>query len=104
VLTEYRDAELPLVLEALERLEAHLTAAVVSNDPIFTQKARRTLHPSSTPPPPKGSTRRCGPARCAPCEPQPRSARLPHAAKCIKPAAWECGRSPGRLKHRTLHT
>lgn len=39
VLTEYKDSELPRVLEALERLEAHLTAAVVSNDPLFTQKA-----------------------------------------------------------------
>lgn len=38
VLTEYADEQLPLVLEALERLEAHLTAAVVSNDPVFTQK------------------------------------------------------------------
>ncbi len=38
VLTEYSDEQLPLVLEALERLEAHLTAAVVSNDPVFTQK------------------------------------------------------------------
>ena len=39
VLTEYKDAELPRVLEATERLEAHLTAAVVSNDPLFTQQA-----------------------------------------------------------------
>ncbi|EIE18461.1 aldehyde dehydrogenase [Coccomyxa subellipsoidea C-169] len=38
VLTEYSDEQLPLVLEALEKLEAHLTAAVVSNDPVFTQK------------------------------------------------------------------
>ena len=41
VLTEYSDEQLPLVLEATEKLQAHLTAAVVSNDPIFTQKARR---------------------------------------------------------------
>ena len=40
VLTEYSDEQLPLVLEATEKLHAHLTAAVVSNDPIFTQKAR----------------------------------------------------------------
>jgi len=38
VLTEFKDAELPRVLEATERLEAHLTAAVVSNDALFTQK------------------------------------------------------------------
>eukprot|EP00884_Botryococcus_braunii_P001748 jgi/Botrbrau1/11574/Bobra.60_1s0024.1 len=38
VLTEYNDEQLPLVLDLLERLEAHLTAAVVSNDPIFLQK------------------------------------------------------------------
>lgn len=29
--------QLPLVLDALERMHAHLTAAVVSNDPIFIQ-------------------------------------------------------------------
>ncbi len=29
---EYDDSELPLVLEALERTEAHLTAAIVSRD------------------------------------------------------------------------
>lgn len=38
VLTEYSNEQLPMVLEATERLEAHLTAAVVSNDPVFTQK------------------------------------------------------------------
>ena len=38
VLTEYDDSELPLVLEATERLEAHLTAAVVSNDILFLNK------------------------------------------------------------------
>lgn len=37
VLTEYSDAELPLVLEACERMKAHLTAAVVSNDAHFLQ-------------------------------------------------------------------
>jgi hypothetical protein len=37
VLTEFSDEQLPLVLEATERMEAHLTAAVVSNDPVFTQ-------------------------------------------------------------------
>merc|ERR1719245_84573 len=35
VLTSYGDGELELVLEACERMEAHLTAAVVSNDPHF---------------------------------------------------------------------
>lgn len=38
VVTRYGDAELPLVLEACERMEAHLTAAVVSNDIRFTQR------------------------------------------------------------------
>jgi 1-pyrroline-5-carboxylate dehydrogenase len=37
VLTEYDDSELPSVLAALERMDAHLTAAVVSNDVQFTQ-------------------------------------------------------------------
>lgn len=35
VITSYNDDTLPLVLEACERMEAHLTAAVVSNDPLF---------------------------------------------------------------------
>ena len=38
MLTQYSDEQLPLVLEALERLDAHLTAAVVSNDQVFTHK------------------------------------------------------------------
>uniref|UniRef100_M4B5F0 Aldehyde dehydrogenase domain-containing protein n=1 Tax=Hyaloperonospora arabidopsidis (strain Emoy2) TaxID=559515 RepID=M4B5F0_HYAAE len=38
ILTEYDDNELPLVLDALERMEAHLTAAVVSNDLEFTHE------------------------------------------------------------------
>ncbi|KAI4326650.1 hypothetical protein MLD38_031940 [Melastoma candidum] len=37
IVTEYKNDELPMVLEALERMHAHLTAAVVSNDPIFLQ-------------------------------------------------------------------
>lgn len=37
VVTEYKKDQLPLVLEALERMHAHLTAAVVSNDPVFVQ-------------------------------------------------------------------
>ncbi|KAJ4771558.1 aldehyde dehydrogenase 12A1 [Rhynchospora pubera] len=37
VVTEYRNDELELVLEACERMHAHLTAAVVSNDPLFSQ-------------------------------------------------------------------
>lgn len=37
ILTEYSSAQLPLVLEALERMHAHLTAAVVSNDALFLQ-------------------------------------------------------------------
>ena len=35
VVTEWRDGELPLVLQALERMDNHLTAGVVSNDPVF---------------------------------------------------------------------
>jgi 1-pyrroline-5-carboxylate dehydrogenase len=35
VITYYNDETLPLVLEALERMSHHLTAAVVSNDPVF---------------------------------------------------------------------
>jgi 1-pyrroline-5-carboxylate dehydrogenase len=35
VVTEWQDGELPLVLETLERMENHLTAGIVSNDPIF---------------------------------------------------------------------
>ena len=37
VITEYKDHELSHVLEACERMEAHLTAAVVSNDIRFIQ-------------------------------------------------------------------
>jgi len=37
VVTEYSEDQLELVLEACERMNAHLTAAVVSNDPIFLQ-------------------------------------------------------------------
>jgi 1-pyrroline-5-carboxylate dehydrogenase len=36
VVIEWDDAQLPLVLQALERMEHHLTAGVVSNDPEFT--------------------------------------------------------------------
>jgi 1-pyrroline-5-carboxylate dehydrogenase len=38
VITEYKDNQLPLVLDALEKMHAHLTAAVVSNDVLFLQK------------------------------------------------------------------
>jgi len=38
VITYYNDDTLDLVLEALERMSHHLTAAVVSNDPEFQQK------------------------------------------------------------------
>lgn len=38
VVTEYSEDQLELVLEALERMNAHLTAAVVSNDPLFLQE------------------------------------------------------------------
>jgi 1-pyrroline-5-carboxylate dehydrogenase len=35
VITEYKDSEVAHVLEACERMEQHLTAAVVSNDVRF---------------------------------------------------------------------
>jgi 1-pyrroline-5-carboxylate dehydrogenase len=38
VITSYKTEELDLVLELCERMEHHLTAAVVSNDPIFLHK------------------------------------------------------------------
>ncbi|KAJ6293938.1 hypothetical protein OIU76_022084 [Salix suchowensis] len=38
VITEYKKDQLPLVLDALERMHAHLTAAVVSNDVLFLQE------------------------------------------------------------------
>lgn len=38
VVTEYKYHQLPLVLDALERMHANLTAAVVSNDPLFLQE------------------------------------------------------------------
>ena len=44
VITEYSDEQLPMVLEATEKLEAHLTAAVVSNDAQFTQKVISVAH------------------------------------------------------------
>lgn len=37
VITQYSDRDVPHVLEACERMEAHLTAAVVSNDIRFVQ-------------------------------------------------------------------
>ncbi|KAL2492759.1 Delta-1-pyrroline-5-carboxylate dehydrogenase 12A1 [Abeliophyllum distichum] len=38
IVTEYKDNQLPLVLNALEKMHAHLTAAVVSNEPLFLQE------------------------------------------------------------------
>ncbi|XP_024376718.1 probable aldehyde dehydrogenase isoform X1 [Physcomitrium patens] len=38
ILTEYKHEDLPLVFEACERMHAHLTAAVVSNDVHFLQE------------------------------------------------------------------
>lgn len=40
MVTEYNDAMLPMVLQALEKLNAHLSAAVVSNDHEFLGKVR----------------------------------------------------------------
>lgn len=36
MVTEYEEGEIDTVLEVTERMHAHLTCAVVSNDPIFT--------------------------------------------------------------------
>lgn len=38
IITEYKDNQLSMVLDALERMHAHLTAAVVSNDLLFLQE------------------------------------------------------------------
>jgi len=38
ILTEYKHEDIPLVLDACERMHAHLTAAVVSNDLLFLQE------------------------------------------------------------------
>ena len=38
VITEYKDSELDQVLQVLERIPLHLTAAVVSNNPFFKHK------------------------------------------------------------------
>lgn len=37
-MTEYKDKDVDQVLDTLERMSHHLTAAVVSNDPIFTER------------------------------------------------------------------
>lgn len=38
IVTSYKQDQLPMVLDACERMHAHLTAAVVSNDPLFLQE------------------------------------------------------------------
>ena len=38
MLTEYDDSEVDTVLEVTEKMHAHLTAAIVSNDLLFVQK------------------------------------------------------------------
>lgn len=43
IVSSYTDEQLPLVLDALERTHAHLTAAVVSRDIHFQQKVRYLL-------------------------------------------------------------
>ncbi|KAH7686533.1 L-glutamate gamma-semialdehyde dehydrogenase protein [Dioscorea alata] len=37
IITDYKQDELQMVLDACERMHAHLTAALVSNDPLFLQ-------------------------------------------------------------------
>ena len=38
VITQYDDSEVDDVLQVTEKMEAHLTAAIVSNDALFLQK------------------------------------------------------------------
>jgi 1-pyrroline-5-carboxylate dehydrogenase len=38
VVTDYRNGDVDTVTEILERMSHHLTAAVVSNDSVFTEK------------------------------------------------------------------
>ncbi|XP_040986637.1 probable aldehyde dehydrogenase isoform X1 [Juglans microcarpa x Juglans regia] len=38
IVTDYKRDQLSMVLDAVERMHAHLTAAVVSNDPLFLQE------------------------------------------------------------------
>ena len=38
VLTEYDDSQVDTVLQITEKMHAHLTAAIVSNDAVFVQK------------------------------------------------------------------
>ena len=38
VITEYDDSQVDDVLQVTEKMEAHLTAAIVSNDALFLQK------------------------------------------------------------------
>ncbi|MCB9640177.1 MAG: aldehyde dehydrogenase family protein [Myxococcales bacterium] len=38
VVTSWDDSQLPLVLEVCERMDLHLTAAIVSNDPLFVRE------------------------------------------------------------------
>ncbi|KAK7265774.1 hypothetical protein RJT34_33397 [Clitoria ternatea] len=38
IITDYKSNQLSVVLDAVERMHAHLTAAVVSNDPLFLQE------------------------------------------------------------------
>jgi 1-pyrroline-5-carboxylate dehydrogenase len=42
VVTEYGQAQLPLVLQALERMNHHLTAAIVSNDVQVSKQSIRS--------------------------------------------------------------
>ncbi|RYG55098.1 hypothetical protein EON66_06100 [archaeon] len=49
VVTEYKGKDLDVVLNCLERMTAHLTAAVVSNDPEFTYVCPRPSLRSACP-------------------------------------------------------
>jgi len=103
VVTEWADEELPMVLNALERMSHHLTAAVVSNDPLFwcvtaphtlTGILAYTHTGHSLPLPPRLPQRRSdgphgqrhvlhGPARA-------------HDGRTAEPLVWPLGRPPRR--------
>ena len=57
VVTEYGEGELDLVLQACERMDHHLTAAIVSNDKAFQHKVSVNGWIITSPPPSCPTTR-----------------------------------------------
>ena len=92
IITEYKDSEVDLVLAALERMTQHLTAAVVSNDVAFQQKARLQL----------ACIKRC---RMCPMQPKKGSEDM-HMSNFVPGSSstmrvlhyWVCGTSAGGLR------